>query len=199
MTLFDTLELADRNVTLAINGMGGSFTDALMPLLSNRLVSAGVVMAILVFAQLRLGWRKTFILLGFILLSILATDQFANLVKYSAQRLRPCWDSWMTERGLILLERRGGKYGFFSAHAATTAAIATTALMFLNRAIRRGRGAAAFLAVLWIVGVSLSRVFVGKHFLGDTIVGIVVGVAVAALLFALVNWAENKFFVKFVD
>lgn len=198
MTFFDTLEYADKTASLAINRLGNPFTDTLMPLLSNRLVSTAVIVAMLGFCLWRLGWRKTLILLGIVLLGMVATDQFANLVKYSAQRLRPCWDSWMIDRGLTVLERRGSKYGFFSAHAATSAAMAGAIVLQLLRSKVRGRSTLAILAGLWVVGVSLSRVFVGKHFLGDTIGGMAVGICVAALAVALVNWAANKFFTKFV-
>lgn len=198
MTFFDTLEYADRTATLVINRFSGPFTDTLMPELSNRLVSTAVIVAMLGFCLWRLGWRRTLIILGMVLIGMLASDQLANLVKYSAQRLRPCWDSWMTDRGLAVLERRGGKYGFFSAHAATSAAMAGAIVLQLRRSAVRGRHTLAILAGMWVVGVSVSRVFVGKHFLGDTIVGIAVGVCVAALTVALVNWAANKFFAKFV-
>ena len=198
MTFFDTLEYADRSATLAINGLSNPFTDMLMPVLSNRLVSTAVIVAMLGFCLWRLGWRKTLLLLGIILLGILASDQLANLVKYSAQRLRPCWDSWMTDRGLVILERRGSKYGFFSAHAATSAAMAAAIVLQLRRSSARGSITVALVSGLWVLGVSLSRVFVGKHFLGDTIVGMAVGVCVAWVTVALVNWAANKFFTKFV-
>ena len=117
---FDTLIDADRAATLAVNDFDSAFTDAVMPVLSNRMVWIPLYCILLWYLWRRLGWKKTLVVMIAVALSMLAIDQFANLIKHSVQRLRPCWDAYMTDNGLRILERKGGKYGFFSAHAATT-------------------------------------------------------------------------------
>jgi undecaprenyl-diphosphatase len=48
----------------------------------------------------------------------------------------------------------------------------------------------------WAFMVAISRIFVGKHYLGDVIVGILVG-SIAGWLFAwLAGWLCKKFMAK---
>ncbi len=194
------LEMLDRDATLAVNGFSGVFTDAVMPVLSNRTVMIPLYIILIVYLWRRLGWKKTLLILVTVALAVGATDQFANLIKNTVQRFRPCWDDYMTDNGLQILERRGGRYGFFSAHAATCSAIATSVLYLLRKwGDGRRERLLAGLLVFWVAAVSISRVYVGKHFLGDILVGALAGIIIARVISGIVDWAVNKFFVKFVD
>ena len=194
------LEMLDRDATLAINGFSGAFTDSVMPVLSNRVVMVPIYLLLIWYLWRRLGWKKTLLILVTVALAVGATDQIANLVKNAFQRFRPCWDDYMTDNGLRILERRGGRYGFFSAHAATCSAIATSVLYLLRKwGEGRKERLLAGLLVFWVAAVSISRVYVGKHFLGDILVGAVAGIIIARIISGIVDWAVNKFFVKFVD
>lgn len=195
-----SLEELDRAATLAINGFSGAFTDAVMPILSNRAVWVPFYLLLFFYLWRRLGWKKALVILATTVLSVAVIDQVANLVKYSAMRLRPCWDELMTENGLNVLESKGSKYGFFSAHAATCAGVATV-VTFLMRRLDEDRREILLLVllILWVAGVSISRVYVGKHFLGDILVGALAGIILARLLSWLVHWVITKFFSKFVD
>lgn len=188
------LEMLDRDATLAVNGFSGAFTDAVMPVLSNRLAMVPLYLLLIWYIWRRLGWKKTLFVLIAVALAVGATDQFANLVKNAVQRFRPCWDDYMTDNGLQILERRGGRYGFFSAHAATCSAIATSVLWLLRKwgGGRRERLLAGLL-VFWVAAVSISRIYVGKHFLGDILVGAAAGTIIALALSCIVDWAVNKF------
>lgn len=184
MSVWSVLETADKHATLAINAFSGGFADALMPVLSNRLVWIPAYLLLLWYLWKQLGWKKTLLVLIAVAVAIAAADQLANLVKYSARRFRPCWDDWMVENGLKILERKGSKYGFFSAHAATTAALATTVLCF----VKKHPKVLAWLFAFYVLGVSISRIYVGKHFLGDVLVGLAVGI--------LLGWAVYKVLVN---
>ena len=197
---FDSLVNADRVATLAVNDFDSAFTDAVMPVLSNRAVMIPLYVLLFAYIWYRMGWKKALLILFAVVVSVGAIDQFANLIKHWVMRFRPCWDEYMIDNGLHILERRGSKYGFFSAHAATCAGVATAVLYFFRKwgEGRRERFLATLL-VIWVAGVSISRVYVGKHFIGDILVGAVAGIIAAELLCRLMHWAVNKFFVKFVD
>ncbi len=196
----ESLEYADKMATLSINGFSNSFTDALMPVVSNRFVWIPIYVLLLVFLFWKLGWRKTLVILLAVALSVAAIDQFANLVKFSVGRYRPCWDSFMTDNGLKILENKGGSYGFFSAHAANTAGVATAILYFVRSwGTRRQYKALEVLFALWVLLVSVSRIYVGKHFLGDVTVGIIAGIIIAHILSWAIGQVVNKYFVKFVS
>ena len=187
---------ADRAVTLAINDFDSMFTDALMPWLSNRLVWIPFYLVLLWFLWRELGLKKTALIVVAVVLSVVAIDQFANLVKYAVHRYRPCWDTFMIDNGLKVLEGKGSKFGFFSAHAATTAGVATSVMYFVRRHWgvkgRRYRLLAALFAT-WVIAVSISRVYVGKHFVGDIVTGAVVGMVFARFI----SWLLRKFYDKF--
>lgn len=197
---FDTLVNADRMATLAINDFDSAFTDAVMPVLSNRTVMIPLYVILFAYIWYRLGWKKALMILLAVVLSVTAADQFATIIKHWVQRFRPCWDEYMIDNGLNILEKRGGKYGFFSAHAATCAGVATAVLYFFRKwGAGRPERLLATLLVLWVAGVSISRVYVGKHFLGDILVGAIAGIIIAELLCRLIHWVITRFFAKFVD
>ena len=200
-SLYEILRGADRAATLAVNNFDSLFTDAVMPVLSNRYVWIPLYALLIAFLWKRFGLKKTLVIVFAVVLSVVAIDQIANIVKYAVQRYRPCWDPYMTGNGLRILEHKGGKYGFFSAHAATTSGIATAVMYFVKE--HWGKGVRfrilAWCFVFYVVGVSISRVYVGKHFLGDIIVGAAVGVLVARAISWAVRKVVTKYFAKFVD
>ncbi|MBR4826563.1 MAG: phosphatase PAP2 family protein, partial [Bacteroidales bacterium] len=125
---------------------------------------------------------------------VLACDQLGNLVKDAVARLRPCEDQDMLARGLRMLEGPGGLYGFYSAHAANAMGFAVCSKMgFSNDRSRRYR-IYGICITLWALLVGISRVFVGKHFLGDVLAGFAVG-----LLFGWLCGALGRFFVRKTD
>ena len=88
----------------------------------------------------------------------------------------------MVDGGLHILEGKGNLYGFYSAHAANAMGFAACSFWgFRNdkRLRYRGYGWGIF---IWALLVGMSRVFVGKHFFGDVMVGFAVGLLAGWLL-----------------
>lgn len=170
---FQELEAADKGISLAINVFGGGALDSFMALVSGRLTWAPLYVLLLALLVYRLGWKKALLTLVIAVIALAACDQLANLVKNWAQRLRPCRDAYMLENGLRVLENKGGRYGFYSAHAATLTGISVVIMRALRGdSVRKWLG---WLLAFWVLLVGISRIFVGKHFLGDVIVGIIAG------------------------
>lgn len=173
------LETLDQNLSLAINSLNSPISDQIWIWFSNKLVWIPLYLLIIVLLIHKLGWKKGLISVLAIVLCILCVDQFCNLIKNSVCRLRPCNDPKMVERGLHMLAAASAShpYGFFSAHAANAMAFAVCSAKFLKRG--------GPVLSLWAVLVGLSRVFVGKHFLGDVLVGFIVGAVFALIFYAL--------------
>lgn len=168
-------EQLDRDLTLAINAWHNPVTDAVWHFFSQVQIWYAMYLIIIVFFFIRLGWKKALVVTLSCILFVLACDQFANLIKHGVARLRPMEDADMLARGLHMLEEHGGLYGFFSAHAANSLGFAVCSSMgFKNDRRRSYRGYSLFIYV-WAILVGVSRVFVGKHFLGDVLVGFAVG------------------------
>lgn len=110
-------------------------------------------------------------------LTILLCDQTANLFKDGFERLRPCHDGYMVSNGLRILENKGGFYGFFSGHSANAFGWATVTSLIIRR---KGY---TWLIYIWAALVAVSRIYVGKHFLGDILVGAAFGILIGWLAY----------------
>ena len=174
----------DQDVTLAVNALHCPATDFIWQVFSDRQVWFVLYAAVLVFLYRRLGWKRATVVVLACILTVAACDQLGNFTKEWVGRLRPCWDLNMTERGLHILEGKGNLYGFYSAHAANAAGFAACSwLGFRNDRSRPYRKYACFIFP-WSFLVGISRVFVGKHFLGDVLAGFCVGLLIGSLLAA---------------
>ena len=191
MKLIHYLHHLDQDLTLALNSLHSPFTDAVWVLFSDRKIWYLLYLVLAVLLFVRLGWKKALVVLVSVILTVVACDQFANLVKNSVARLRPCWDSYMVEGGLHRLEGKGSYYGFFSAHAANAFGVAVSILMGLRKT--RGYNLMAWLLLSWAALVSISRVFVGKHFLGDVLVGAIVGMSLGWIIGRAARWVIDKY------
>lgn len=190
--LTDWLDSLDRSVTLAINGLHFKYGDQLWQLFSDIKLWIPLYLAIIAFLYLRLGWKRATAVLASLLLTFAACDQFSNLVKDLSERLRPCYDSDMISRGLHTLENRGGFYGFFSAHAANAFGVAVCSFTgFRNDKSHRYTKYGWFIFI-WALLVALSRVFAGKHYFGDVLVGTVTGLCAGFLFAQLAKLIINK-------
>ena len=171
MSIWKTLEKADQLATLEINSWHSGITDPIWEFFSNIPIWIPMYILIVALVIWRLGWKKGLIVIAAAALTFGFCDQFSNFLKALTERLRPCNDPYMISNGLHILEK-GGKYGFFSAHAANAFGLTTSTFIGLRADTRlRFKGYAAWMYA-WAFLVSASRIFVGKHFLGDVMVGI---------------------------
>ena len=192
-SIWQTLEHADKLATLEINSWNSAITDPIWAFFSDIPVWIPMYVMIVAFIFQRLGWKKGLIVVAAAALTFGFCDQSSNLLKAMTERLRPCNDPFMLHNGLHVLET-GGVYGFFSAHAANSFGLATSTLIGLRLDKRlKYRGYAAWMYT-WATLVAVSRIFVGKHFLGDVIVGIMVGLFAGWLFGTLAKAAGRRFF-----
>ena len=172
----------DQQLTLAINSWNSAVTDPIWAFLSMKLVWIPLYVAILALIIWKLGWKKGGILVLGTVLTIVFCDQFANLIKFSVARIRPLHDEFMVSNGLNILELGGG-YSFFSAHAANSFGLAGCTWFGLKNGLKDSPDPVnakivkryGWFMFTWAALVAISRIFVGKHYLGDVIVGTIVG------------------------
>lgn len=181
MSIWKTLEKADQLATLEINSWHSGITDPIWEFFSNIPIWIPMYILIVALVIWRLGWKKGLIVIAAAALTFGFCDQFSNFLKALTERLRPCNDPYMISNGLHILEK-GGKYGFFSAHAANAFGLATSTFIGLRTDNAHKYDWYAYFMYTWAFLVAVSRIFVGKHFLGDIIVGSMIGVA-AGLVF----------------
>ncbi len=192
MGMLETLEQTDRSVTLFLNTfLDTAWSGPVWAFITDKHTWYPVYALLIVFLFWKMGWKRALVTLGAIALTILAADQLANVVKAATMRLRPCHDPWMIENGIELpIGKGGGKYGFFSAHAANSFALVLSIwipLKALSDGARRFRWF-IWTGCIWAMVVSLSRVCVGRHFAGDILVGAAVGLLIGWAFGLLSRW-----------
>ena len=185
------MEQLDQTITLWLNGLHCPFTDGMWLLFSNRTVWIPLYLLGAGLMIWRCGWKKGPAMVLPTALAILCVDQFANLIKNWVARPRPCNDAFMNAMGHRLLEGRSRSYSFFSAHAANAIAFAICSAHALHPGTKRAKAkngrdtlstVYAVIISIWAAMVGLSRVFVGKHYLGDVLVGFIAGGIIAFAL-----------------
>ena len=145
----------------------------------------------------RLGWKKGIIMTLAAVATFGFCDQFSNIIKDLIARPRPVHDEFMLANGLHILEKGGRSFSFFSAHAANALGLATSSVMGLKldstlfptgqKPNPWGRAYVIWMLV-WASLVAISRIFVARHYLGDVIVGTIVGI-LAGLAFGALGKA----------
>jgi len=137
--------------------------DLLMPILSTKryaLLPAAVAILVLMVW----GGRRMWLLLAVGLIALTLSDLGSSLIKAEFQRSRPCH----VIPDVRLLVGCTGSFSLPSNHASNMFAIATVAWL----GFRRWRWALFVLAT----GVAYSRVYVGVHYPGDVLFGVLWGV-----------------------
>lgn len=178
---WNEIHKADQLLTLEINSWDSFITDPVWQFFSDKLVWAPMYAAIIALLVWKLGWKRGLIVLAGALLTFGFCDQVSNIVKHAVGRIRPLHDEFMLANGLNVLENGGG-YSFFSAHAANSFGLALSTFVGMKRClsnsgtmIPKWLKAYGTWMFFWATMVAVSRIFVGKHYLGDVIVGIIIG------------------------
>ena len=181
--MFEEVIQWDKEVFLFLNGLGSTTWDGFWMFITNKWGSIPLYAVLLLLSIRFLGWKRTGILLIAVALLITTTDQLANFFKYGVGRLRPCHDEQLFETMRLVKHSCGGKFGYFSAHAGNTMAVA----WFFSIVFRDRIRWIPYLLLLWAILVGYSRIYIGVHFPGDVLTGILIG--------ALFGWLYAKLYI----
>jgi undecaprenyl-diphosphatase len=171
----------DKQWLLAVNGSDSLFLDRVVRVLTTAITWVPLYIS-LFFLVLRNNenFRKVLcVLAGAGLCVLLAGTIDDMIVKPTVARWRPTHDP---EIGLlvdIVDGYRGGRFGFFSAHASNTFSIA----VFFCWLIRSRLLSVAL--VIWSFTNCWTRMYLGVHFPGDILVGLTWGLIVGTVVYYL--------------
>ena len=173
----------DEQLLLAINGCHNEYFDHFMYLFSDRWIWVPMYVAILYVMVRNFSLRKTIVCMIAIALTITIADQVgASLIRPMVERLRPSNpDNPISESVHIVNNYRSGKYGFPSCHAANTFGLAFFVCFLFRR-----RWLTAFL-MFWAVVTCYSRVYLGLHYPGDLLFGMILGLLSATMVYLIMQ------------
>ena len=161
----------DKQLLLAVNGSESLFIDGLAVALTTAATWIPLYLA-LFFLVLRNNesMKQILLIVGCAALCVvLAGTVDDSIVKPAVARLRPTHDLHIGMSVDVVDGYSGGRYGFFSAHAANTFSIA----VFFSLLVRNG--ILSFLLVLWSLINCWTRMYLGVHFPGDILCGLIWG------------------------
>ncbi len=181
--MLDQLLQQDKELFLILNNLGTETWDGFWMFMTNKFSSIPIYMSLAYLSFRQWGLKKTLLLILFAILMITATNGLADFFKYGVQRLRPCYDSSVTELMRLVKDSCGGKFGYFSAHAGNTMAVATFFSILLKDKFHH----IGILLLVWAILIAYSRIYIGVHFPLDVFSGMVIG-----LLF---GWLFAKLFI----
>ena len=187
--MLEELVQLDRSIFLFLNNLGTESWDGFWMFLTNKLSALPLYILLLWLSFRQLGTRKTLVLLVAIALLITCTDQISNFFKYGVKRIRPCYDEELAAMVRLVKSSCGGRFAFFSAHAANSFAVAGFFALLFWKQIR----VLSFVLLVWAFLVAYSRIYIGVHFPLDVISGALIGLLFGWLFYRLFNFGVHKF------
>ena len=170
--MLDRIKQIDTELLIFLNNLGNKSWDPLWVSITDKFTFLPLFILIIFFLFKKNGTKGLLVILLFISVLILFTDQFTNVVKDFTQRLRPCRLDEL--QGLLRdIDIRCGKYGFFSAHAANSISVTIFIINCVDESVKK------FLKpvlILWVMIFSYSRIYLGVHYPIDTIFGLSFGI-----------------------
>ena len=184
--MIEYLNDIDADALLAVNGLHDLFQDAFWWMVTAKWSSLLLVLA-LVWLLLHQNRRHVVLVLAMLALAVLLADQVSSgLIKHLVERLRPTHDPSLESMVHVVNGYRGGLYGFVSSHAANSFAVATL-LSFIMR-----HRLVTFSLFTWSLLQCYSRMYLGVHYPGDILGGIVVGMLAGWLVWRLMCWIQRR-------
>ena len=167
--LIDFLDRLDQELILFLNGLGTPFWDGFWLFITNKWSAIPLYALLCWLCYKRHSLKQFLVIMVCIALMITLTDQLSNLFKVQFHRLRPCHNPLIN--GQLRFSRCGGQFGYFSAHAANTFALAC----FLGNLFKPFYPKLLGWLLLWASVISYSRLYLGVHYPFDILTGLCIG------------------------
>ena len=186
MGFVESLIELDQSAFLALTNWGPEWVDQVFRSITLHAGTYFLLIAYGIWSFKRLAAHEALLLVALVVAAIAISDWLSvHAFKDVFERLRPCHEPALSERFTLAALHCGGSYGFVSSHASTV-----WAAWAVVRAAQPARWI-LLLATLWALLVSYSRIYLGVHYPGDVLGGMVLGITVAHLLMA---WRKSPTF-----
>ncbi len=183
MDIINQLIQLDVKLFLYLNGQGTEMWDGFWNFVTHRYTWFPVYFLLLYLVYRLSSWKGLIYYVIVISLLILFVDQTTYYwFKAVFQRPRPSHNADIADL-IRITGSPGGRWGFISAHASNTFAIA----VFLGYQFKKVFRYSAIILTLWALFISYSRIYVGVHYPADLIFGALWGASVAYVFLWILN------------
>jgi len=175
----------DSDLLLFLNNAHNEFFDVLMICITGKWIWIPLYCSILYLMLRNFSVRTVVACVVAMVVTILLADQIgSSVIRPIVERFRPSNPANPISGDVHIVDNnRGGRFGFPSCHAANTFGLAFFVIyLFRNRVM-------TVFFLIWATIVSYSRIYLGLHYPGDILAGIVLGLIVASLVYCLARWA----------
>lgn len=178
----------DKQWLLAVNGSDSLYLDRVAHVLTTALTWLPLYLSLFyVVLHNNENFRKVlYVLAGAGLCVLLAGTVDDMIVKPMVARWRPTHDPEIGMFVDVVDGYRGGRYGFFSAHASNTFSIAVYFCWLIRSRLL------SIALVIWSFTNCWTRMYLGVHFPGDILVGLTWGLIVGTCVYYLYYRATRR-------
>lgn len=184
--MMEALARLDKELFLCINSLHAPWLDAFMYAVSDKLIWLPLYLFLLYFVLKKFGNESWAPLLSIAIMIVISDQTNTAILKPLFERLRPSRDPSIANLVHIVNNEKGGLYGFASSHASNTFA---TAIFFF--VLFRKSHPWIVVLFFWAAVISYSRIYLGLHYPGDVLGGIVVGSLSALAALKLNEWLSR--------
>lgn len=177
----------DKDLLVSLNACHNEFWDGVMWMATDE-ISWVPFFLVLLYLLFKTKGKEFILIVVAIALTIVICDQVSGIFKEWIARPRPSREPGIMNQLHIVNGYRGGKYGYFSAHAANTFGIAVLVIMLLRNWL------VTTVMLAWCALESYTRIYLGVHYPLDILTGVAFGSCTGFFVYKL-HLALSKRFV----
>lgn len=182
----DTLIQFDKELLIWLNSLNSPFLDVVMMFFTRKEFWIPLYL-LLVYQIYKIKGKESilWILSAFVL--IFLCDQISTqLFKNVFERYRPSHDPSLEGIVNLVSGYKGGQYGFVSSHATNSFGFALfTSLLFRNKLY-------TVFIFSWSLLIIYTRIYLGVHFPGDVIGGMILGLILGYIIYNATSWISAR-------